>query len=292
MRNALTVDVEEYFHPAEVQKAVDPGRWKQLPSRIEGQVAEVLELLAERQVKATFFILGWVAENHPRAIREIAAAGHEIACHSYAHRLVYGMRPEEFRQDTQRAVAAIQDACGTTPQAYRAPSYSITRESLWALEVLVECGFARDSSIYPIAHDRYGIPGSQRHAHILQTPSGPIHEIPPGTVRLFGGRVAPVGGGGYLRLLPYRYTAAGVRRVNREDRQPACLYFHPWEIDPDQPRLAVGRLAALRTYRGLASMRRKLRKLLAEFQFGSMQEVYGGLNLGLTAPSMGSGAAR
>lgn len=288
MRNALTVDVEEYFHPAEVQKAVDPELWKQMPSRIESQVAEVLELLAERQVKATFFILGWVAENHPRAIREIATAGHEIACHSYAHRLVYAMQPKEFRQDTQRAIAAIQDACGTTPQAYRAPSYSITRQSLWALEVLIECGFTRDSSIYPIAHDRYGIPGSERHAHVLQTPSGPIQEISPGTVRLFGGSVAPVGGGGYLRLLPYRYTAAGIRRVNREERQPACLYFHPWEIDPDQPRLPVGRLAAFRTYRGLPTMRQKLRRLLSEFQFGPMQEVYGGLNQSLTAPSMDS----
>ena len=228
MQNALTVDVEEYFHPSEVQAYIPQERWTDFPSRVNEQVQQVLELLDHHSVKATFFILGWVAERQRATIRSIAAAGHEIGCHSYAHQLVYRQDPAEFRRDTQRAVRAIEDNCGVTPRVYRAPSYSITSASLWALEVLVECGFTHDSSIYPISHDRYGIPGSSRHAYVVQTPSGPICELPIATVKLSASHVAPVGGGGYLRMLPYRYTAAGIRRVNREERQPACnIYFHP-----------------------------------------------------------------
>ena len=243
MLNAVTVDVEEYFHPTEVQTAVDQSRWATLPSRIENQLDQTLELLATRRTKATFFVLGWVAERHPRAIQKIVAAGHEIGCHSYSHQLVYSLTPREFRQDTRRAVAAIEDACGVTPRVYRAPSYSIIQESMWALEILVEEGFVSDSSIYPITHDRYGIPGSPRYPHVIETPAGPIREFPIATVKLSKDRVAPIGGGGYLRLLPYRYTSAGIRRLNRDENQPACIYFHPWEIDPDQPRLASGLIA-------------------------------------------------
>jgi polysaccharide deacetylase family protein (PEP-CTERM system associated) len=270
MLNILTVDVEEYFHPSEVQTSVGREQWAWLPSRVEAQSQRVLELLARHGVKATFFILGWVAERHSKMVREIAAAGHEIGCHSYAHRLVYDLTPTEFREDTKRAVAAIRDACGVTPRVYRAPSYSITKRSWWALEVLAELGFTHDSSIYPIAHDRYGIPGFSRHATVLDTPSGQIQEIPVAAVRLFSHRAAPVGGGGYLRLLPYRYTAAGIRRINREDRQPACIYFHPWEVDPDQPRLTPGMVSRLRTYTGLRRMWGKLDRLLGEFEFSSL----------------------
>ncbi len=275
VRNVLTVDVEEYFHPSEVQASVDASQWAALPSRIDGQVARILDLFGEHGIQATFFILGWVAEHHPAVVRAIAAAGHEIACHSYAHRLVYRMTPAEFREDTRRAVAVIQDACGVTPRAYRAPSYSITRESFWALEILAECGFTRDSSIFPVAHDRYGVPGFDRHPQWLHTPSGSIEEVPVATVRLGNGRVIPVGGGGYLRLLPYRYTSAGIRHINRHDQQPACLYFHPWEIDPGQPRLALGGVARLRTYTGVKGMEKKLRRLLADFEFSSLEAVYG-----------------
>jgi polysaccharide deacetylase family protein (PEP-CTERM system associated) len=275
MLNAATVDVEEYFHPTEVQAAVDQSRWPSLPSRVEYQLRHVLELLENRRTKATFFVLGWVAERNPRAIEKIAAAGHEIGCHSHFHQLVYSLSPQEFRRDTRRAVAAIQNACGVTPKLYRAPSYSITTKSMWALEILVEEGFVSDSSIYPIAHDRYGIPGSPRHAHVIETPAGPIREIPIATVRLSNDRVAPIGGGGYLRLLPYRYTSAGIRRLNREENQPACIYFHPWEIDPDQPRLASGLIARVRTYTGLSGMLHKLDRLLTEFQFSTLSRVYG-----------------
>lgn len=275
MLNALTVDVEEYFHPTEVQTAVDQSRWVGLPSRIEDQLHQILQLLDMRRTKATFFVLGWVAERNPRAIQKIVAAGHEIGCHSHCHQLVYSLTPQEFRRDTRRAVAAIEDACGVTPRVYRAPSYSITQKSMWALEILVEEGFVSDSSIYPIAHDRYGIPGSRRYAHVIETPVGPIRELPIATVKLSNDWVAPIGGGGYLRLLPYRYTSAGIRRLNRDENQPACIYFHPWEIDPDQPRLASGLIARMRTYTGVKGMFRKLDRLLSEFQFSTLSHVYG-----------------
>ena len=274
LSNILTIDVEEYFHPTEVQAFVDQSQWEKLPSRVERQVHVLLDLLEEKHARATFFMLGWVAEHQPGLLRAIAGRGHEIGCHSYAHRLVYDLTPAQFREDTKRAIAIIADISGVAPRAYRAPSYSITRESFWALETLIECGFTHDSSIYPIAHDRYGIEGFERRAHVLQTPSGPIREVPIATVRLANGRIAPIGGGGYLRLLPYRYTAAGIRRVNREEREPACVYFHPWEIDPELPRLATGLIAHLRTYTGLDGMRAKLEKLTAEFQFAPLTTVH------------------
>jgi polysaccharide deacetylase family protein (PEP-CTERM system associated) len=273
MLNVLTVDVEEYFHPTEVQATVDQSLWTTLPSRIDDQVSKILELFDSKSTKATFFVLGWVAEHHPRTVRKIVAAGHEIACHSYAHQLVYSLTPQEFRIDTRRAVACIEDASGVTPHVYRAPSYSITKKSLWALEILVEEGFTHDSSIYPIAHDRYGMPGSERFAHVIETPAGPIRELPIATVKLSGDRVVPIGGGGYLRLLPYRYTSAGIRRVNRDENQPACIYFHPWEIDPEQPRLASSLIACLRTYTGVKGMTQKLDRLLTEFQFSTLSEI-------------------
>jgi polysaccharide deacetylase family protein (PEP-CTERM system associated) len=274
MLNALTIDVEEYFHPAEVQASGDLDRWVLYPSRMDEQIRMVLDLLDRHQTNATFFILGWVAEKRPHIVRRILHAGHEIACHSFAHNLVYNLSPQEFRRDTRQAIRAIEDACGVTPRAYRAPSYSITERSLWALETLVECGFTHDSSIYPISHDRYGIPGFGRHSQLLQTPSGPIREIPIATVELSSKQVAPVGGGAYLRLLPYCYTAAGIRRINQEDRQPACVYFHPWEIDPEQPRIAKGLLPRLRTYTGLSAMQEKLERLLDEFSFSNLTAVY------------------
>jgi len=275
--NILTVDIEEYFHPSEVQSFVAAGRWQWLPSRVERQTERILEMFERRGVTATFFMLGWVAERHPGLVREIAAAGHEIGCHSYAHRLVYELTPEEFRQDTQRAIQVIEDACGVRPRVYRAPSYSITARSLWALDILAECGFTHDSSIYPIAHDRYGIPGFSRHVTMLETASGPLCEVPIATVRLSAHDIAPVGGGGYLRLLPYRYTAAGIRRINHAEGQPACIYFHPWEIDPEQPRLASGLIARWRTYTGLSGMSEKLERLVAEFRFDAMTAVHPGM---------------
>jgi len=274
MLNALTVDVEEYFHATEVQNALGEKQWELLPSRIEYQLRNTLKLLDNKKVKATFFVLGWVAENYPKLVREIASAGHEIGCHSFAHRLVYDLSPAEFRSDTLRAVSAIEDACGVTPRLYRAPSYSVTGKSLWALEILAECGFTHDSSIYPITHDRYGIPGSDRRPHLIKTPAGPILEVPVATVALAKKNVLPIGGGGYLRLLPYRYFSAGIRRSNQSENLPACIYFHPWELDPDQERLPLGLISSLRTYTGLAGMQKKIERLIDEFNFSTISAVY------------------
>jgi polysaccharide deacetylase family protein (PEP-CTERM system associated) len=274
MLNIISVDVEDYFHPSEIQRGVDASTWSSLPSRVDSATGRILDLFARYQVQATFFILGWVAERSPALVRRIASEGHEVACHSYAHRLVYELTPDQFRQDTVRAVKVIEDACGRTARAYRAPSYSIVRDSFWALDVLAELGFTHDSSIYPIAHDRYGVPGFGRHVQTIQTSSGPLVEVPIATVQLSGTRVAPVGGGGYLRLLPYRYTAAGIRRLNRTEEQPACMYFHPWEVDPDQPRLAKGLLSGLRTYAGLRGMHGKIERLLRDFQFSTLTSVH------------------
>jgi len=274
MINAITVDVEEYFHATEVQNAVGQFGWASLPSRVEWQVHNTLELFQRKNVKGTFFVLGCVADRFPKLVKEIAAAGHEIACHSYAHRLVYHLSPAEFREDTRRAMNAIYAASEVSPHIYRAPSYSITQQSLWALEILVECGFTHDSSVVPITHDRYGIPGSNRLPHILDTPAGPIFEIPAATVELTKGRVLPIGGGGYLRLLPYRYCSAGIRRVNERDRAPACIYFHPWELDSDLPRVPMGRIARLRTHAGIAGMKQKIERLFDDFQFSTISAVY------------------
>jgi len=271
MRNIFSVDLEDYFHPTEV--ASDIAHWSDYPSRIDVGSNFLLDALAERNLKATFFVLGWVAERFPSLVKRIADAGHEIGCHSYLHRLVYDLTPGEFREDTSRAMRAIENACGVTPRLYRAPSYSIVERSIWALEILAELGFTHDSSIYPIVHDRYGIPGFPRHAHMMETPSGPILEVPIATVQLPGGQVAPVGGGGYLRLFPYRYTAAGIRRINAEEHQPACIYTHPWEVDPGQPRVTKGFVSGLRTYGGLKGMPGKLQRMFGEFEFSALGDV-------------------
>ena len=275
--NVLSIDVEEYFHAQEIQPVVDSGRWSSLPSRVEAQTNLILDLLADHKVSATFFVLGWVADRYPCLVRRIAEEGHQVGCHSYAHRLIYELSPKQFRADTEKAVYAIQRACGKTPLVYRAPSYSITSKSLWALDILAEHGFTHDSSIYPIYHDRYGIPGSERHPYVIETAAGPIREIPIATVRLSSNRIAPVGGGAYLRLLPYRYTAAGIRRINVRERQPACVYFHPWELDSHQPRLAEGLLSRLRTYGGLMGMRQKVERLLDGFRFSTVAAVHAGM---------------
>jgi polysaccharide deacetylase family protein (PEP-CTERM system associated) len=280
MRNILSVDIEEYFHPTEVQSRVGCENWDTLPSRVEAATRRVLDLLAAHRVLGTFFVLGWVAHRYPRLIREIAGAGHEIGSHGYAHRLIYELTPAQFKEDTVLAQNAIEDACGICPRVYRACSFSITSRSLWALEVLAECGFTHDSSIYPIVHDRYGLPGFGRFARMLHTPSGPIYEVPIATVQISAGRVAPVGGGAYLRLFPYRYTAAGLRRVNQEEQRPACVYFHPWELDPGQPRLAKGLLSRIRTYGNLSRMESKIQRLLSDFQFSTVTMVYPAEQLG------------
>jgi polysaccharide deacetylase family protein (PEP-CTERM system associated) len=274
MQNIITVDVEDYFHPSEVQRSVLTTDWDALPSRVCESTDRVLDLFAKHRITGTFFVLGWVANRHPALLRRIASFGHQLGNHSFYHRLVYSLTPAEFRTDTMQAQDSIANASGVMPTAYRAPSYSITSQSLWALEILVQAGITHDSSIYPISHDRYGIPGFKRFATLMQTPSGPIMEIPIATSQVPGHRwLTPVGGGAYLRLLPYRYTAAGLRSINEDDSQPACVYFHPWELDPEQPRIAKGWLSRMRTYLGQNTMERKIDRLFSEFSFGSLNSV-------------------
>ncbi len=270
--NALTVDVEEYFHPNAMDAAVSPAQWEALPHRVEANTHHVLDLLSEHGVRATFFVLGWVAERWPLLVREIARRGHEVACHGYAHRLVYKLGPEGFRADVARAKRVLEDCLGTPVAGFRAASYSIVSTTTWALDVLIEEGFEYDSSIFPIRHDIYGIPGFSRFPVLIRRAAGEILEVPPSTVRLFG-RNWPVAGGGYFRLLPYRMTTWSIRRINLHDRRPAMVYVHPWELDPAQPRLAARALSRLRQYTNLRKTEPRLRRLLREFRFGPIAEV-------------------
>jgi polysaccharide deacetylase family protein (PEP-CTERM system associated) len=232
----------------------------------------LLELFDSYEVKGTFFVLGWVAERHPQLVQRIAAAGHEVASHGYNHRLVYDQTPKAFRDDVRRAKALLESAGGRPVLGYRAPSYSITPRSLWALDILIEEGYRYDSSIFPIRHDRYGIPVSPRHAYLLERPIGVLIEAPGSTTRV-GSFNLPIGGGGYFRILPYEWTRWGISRVNRLEGRPAIFYLHPWEIDPDQPRLRAGLLSRFRHYRNLAATESRLRQLLSDFKFGPMSAV-------------------
>ena len=271
--NALTVDVEDYFQVTSFEGVVPRNQWDSLESRVVASTERILDLFAGRGVQATFFVLGWVAERFPNLVRKIGEAGHELACHSHLHRLVYDMSPQAFRTDLQRAKAAIESAAGTRVTAFRAPSFSITRRSLWALEILVEEGFRVDSSIFPTAHDRYGIPGSAAEIHRLDTPAGPIAEFPM-TVANFGRLAIPVGGGGYFRLYPWFVTRRLLAHVNRVHRRPFAFYVHPWEVDPQQPRIRGGsRLSRFRHYVNLHTTHRKLDRLLSEFRFGTISQV-------------------
>jgi polysaccharide deacetylase family protein (PEP-CTERM system associated) len=274
--NAMTIDVEDYFHVTAFEGIAPRHRWFEFESRVCQNTDRLLEIFDETSTRATFFVLGWVAEHHPDLVRRIAAAGHEVACHSYAHRLVYDMTRPAFREDTRRAKATIEDATGRAVVGYRAPTYSITPRSLWALDVLIEEGFLYDASIFPIHHDRYGIPISPREPYTIHRPAGSIVEVPGSTIRI-GPVNMPVGGGGYFRLLPYEWTRRGIERLNVVESRAAVFYLHPWEIDPDQPRLSLGLVGRLRHYRNLDDAERRLRKLLADFRFGAIDDLVEGL---------------
>lgn len=274
MINALTVDVEDYFHPNAMDDVVPPSQWDTLPHRVERNTHRVLDLLDECDVRATFFVLGWVAERWPQLVVEIARRGHEVACHGFAHRLVYRLGPERFRDDVVRARGLLEDLVGQPIAGFRAASYSIVDSTLWALDVLIELGFIYDSSIFPIRHDLYGIPSFSRVPVRVQRPAGAILEIPPSTLRLLG-RNWPVAGGGYFRLLPYWVTRAALRRLNRREGRAGMVYVHPWELDVDQPRLAGSGLARLRQYANLHRTEARLRRVLREFQFAPIRDVFG-----------------
>jgi len=273
--NAMTIDVEDYFHVSVFDGLVPRHAWGSMESRVCANTERLLELFDESGVTATFFVLGWVGERFPRLVRQIAAAGHEIASHGYEHRLVYDMTPAAFRDDVRRSKALLESAASCEVYGYRAPSYSVTPRSLWALDVLMDEGFVYDSSIFPIHHDRYGIPVSPRHPYVLARPSASIVEAPGSTVK-WGPLNLPVGGGGYFRILPYGWTRWGIRRLNEFEKLPAIFYLHPWEIDPDQPRLSAGRLSRFRHYRNLEKTEDRLRALLREFRFSTMMSLLHG----------------
>jgi polysaccharide deacetylase family protein (PEP-CTERM system associated) len=269
--NALTVDVEDYFHPNAMDGAVPPTEWDRLPHRVEHNTFRLLELLDERRVRATFFVLGWVAERWPRLVDAIDRCGHEVASHGYAHRLIYRQRPQQFRADVARGKAILEDRLGAAVLGFRAASYSLVESTMWALDVLIEAGFRYDASIFPIRHDLYGIPSFSRFPVTIRRPAGEIVEVPASTVRLLG-RNWPVAGGGYFRLLPYRLTRQAVRHLNQREGEPAIVYVHPWEIDRSQPRLPGSATARFRQYTNLGATEPRLRRLLSEFRFGPLRD--------------------
>ena len=270
--NAMSIDVEDYFHVSVFDGVVPRSSWDRMESRVCANTERLLDLFDEFKVRSTFFVLGWVGERHPDLVKSIARRGHEVASHGYAHRLIYDQTPTTFREDVRRAKRILEDASGRRVAGYRAPSYSITPRSLWALDVLVEEGYQYDSSIFPIRHDRYGIPISGRRPYQIERNVGTLTEVPGSTTRV-GPMNLPVAGGGYFRLLPYWWTRWGIGRVNRLEGRAAVFYLHPWEIDPDQPRLPAGWLGRFRHYRNLDCTEARLRQLLTDFRFDTVETI-------------------
>lgn len=271
MKNYLTIDVEDYFQVSAFDGLVRPEDWDSCESRVERNTHTILRILEENGVRATFFIVGWVAYRFPELVKTIDHAGHEIGCHSYLHRRIYTLTPEEFREDTKRAKGIIETITGKMVDGYRAPSYSITGKSLWALDILAELGFRYDSSIFPIRHDMYGIPDAPRFLYKL--PNHDMMEYPISTA-LFFDRKIPVSGGGYFRLFPYWLTKRLLLTINQTEQQPFIFYLHPWEIDPDQPRFSKARLLSkFRHYNNLDKTAARFTRLLHDFRFGPIEQV-------------------
>ncbi len=270
--NAMSIDIEDWFQVGAFEDVIARESWETLPSRVERNSDAALELFAEAGVKATFFTLGWVAARHPALVRRFADAGHELASHGWDHKRVFTFTPEQFRADIVRARAAIEDASGQRVEGYRAPSFSIDARNAWAHRVLAEEGYAYSSSVAPIAHDHYGWREAPRF--LFRPVSGSdFVEMPVTTVELAGRRMA-AGGGGFFRMLPYAFSRWAVDRVNRVEDHPAVFYFHPWEIDPDQPRVGAAPLRSrVRHYSRLSAMRGKMRKLLGDFSWATTAHV-------------------
>jgi polysaccharide deacetylase family protein (PEP-CTERM system associated) len=271
--NAMTVDVEDYFHVAALAKSIDRSKWDSMEYRAEASTRLLLDLFDESNIRATFFVLGWVARRSPDLIREIASRGHEVASHGMSHKLVFNQTPEEFSRETYESKALLEEIIGAPVLGYRASTYSITNRSLWALDILNEAGFAYDSSIFPIHHDTYGIPDASQVPSRIATPKGAsIVEFPMSTAPMFGTRI-PVSGGGYFRILPYWLTRSGLRKLNNELSRPFIFYLHPWEVDPGQPRVDAGWKSRLRHYTNLDRCEARLRRLIGEFRFGRVRDV-------------------
>jgi polysaccharide deacetylase family protein (PEP-CTERM system associated) len=266
-RHIMSVDVEDYFMVEAFSGSVRRDSWDNWPSRVVNNTGKILDLFDRYNVKGTFFMVGWVARKFPALVQDIQHRGHELACHSFWHRTVYSLTPEEFRQDTRDAVRAIEDAAGVKVLGYRAPSWSITKSCLWALDILAEEGFTYDSSIYPIRHDLYGVPGAQRFPYNKECLNGRIlREFPPTTVQFLGMNL-PAAGGGYLRIFPLAYTDWVFRKTEKSSGERVMVYVHPWEVDPDQPRIRDKMKSRLRHYTNLGKMENRLESLCRHFLF-------------------------
>jgi len=272
----MTIDVEDYFHVSAFDTVVDRTEWDGLESRVVANTERLLTLFEQHAVTATFFVLGHVAERFPGLVTQIARRGHEIASHGYDHRLVYDQTPAAFRQDVRRAKSLLESLTGCPVAGYRAPSFSITARTPWAFDVLIEEGHRYDASVFPVRHDRYGIPDAPRHPYVVTRAAGSIVEVPGSTVPL-GPVNAPIAGGGYFRLLPYWWTRWGISRLNQAEARPAVFYLHPWEIDPDQPRIAAKGLRRIRHYRNLDQTEPRLRRLLRDFRFDTVRSTIAAL---------------
>lgn len=271
--NAMTVDVEDYFHVAALAKSIDKSQWNDMEYRVEGSTRRLLDLFDARGIHATFFVLGWVARKSPDLVREIHRRGHEVASHGMSHDLVYNQTPQVFAAETRESKALLEDLIGVPVLGYRASTYSITKRSLWALDILKEAGFVYDSSIFPIRHDKYGISDAHQVPSLIQTPKGTsIVEFPMSTAPYFGLRV-PVCGGGYFRLLPFWLTRACLRKLNHTLRRPFIFYLHPWEIDPGQPRIEASMLSRFRHYTNIDECEARLTRLMQHFRFGRVRDV-------------------
>jgi polysaccharide deacetylase family protein (PEP-CTERM system associated) len=281
--NAMTVDVEDYFQVSAFEGVVNRDDWERRPCRVEQNTDQILEIFDGHDVKATFFMLGWVAERYPGLVLRIVDAGHELASHGYSHVRVTNQTREEFQADVRRTKAILEDTGGVAVTGFRAASFSIDDRVLWAFEVLQAEGYHYSSSIYPIQHDHYGMPAAPR-APFRPNGAGGLLEVPISTLELMG-RKWPCGGGGYFRLLPYQYFRWAYRRLNRRDRLPSIFYFHPWEIDPDQPRPdGIGAKTRFRHYINLGKTEQRLRRLLSDFAWDRMDRVF------LPADTAGHGA--
>jgi len=278
IQNALTVDVEDYFQVSAFAKNIEYSNWDKHPLRVEKNTHRLLDLFDDAQVKATFFVLGWVADRNKALVEEISQRGHEVACHGYSHQLIYNQTQAVFREETVRSKKLLEDIVQKPINGYRAASYSITKDSLWALDILAEAGFEYDSSIFPVTHDRYGIPGAKENPHQLKTPDGSsLIEFPLSTAKIFNRKI-PIAGGGYFRLYPYLFSRAGLSQINRGKR-PFIFYLHPWEIDTEQPKIDAKWFSRFRHYNNLHKCESRLKRLLKDFEFTTVRNVL--LNLEL-----------
>lgn len=269
--NALTIDVEDYFQVSAFAPHIDRADWDSRECRVEHNIDRILKLLDNEQTKATFFTLGWVAERYPQMVRRIVAEGHELASHGYGHQRASDLTEAEFFQDVSHAKALLEDIGGRKVQGYRAPSFSIGTGNLWALDTLLRAGYRYSSSIYPVKHDHYGMPDAPRFAHQIREG---LMEVPPTTLRLFN-RNLPSSGGGYFRLLPYALSRWMLQQVNQRDAEAAIFYFHPWEIDPDQPRVpGIGLKTRFRHYVNIGRTEQRLARLLRDFRWGRMDDIF------------------